>query len=184
MEIRAVEVYEMIDLSDLTKGNFVSMAALDVQKAFDCINHDILCSKLELMGIQSSWFRPHLSNRKQIVNIGDVISKSGINSSGVPRSILGPLLYLCYSNDIELATYHELIFYTVDTTVLVPKKNQTDMETKLSEDPNSCNKWFTDNKLSLHPAICECILFVSKRKNKHVTRMKVKYIDQDIHHQD
>ena len=96
--------------SETNKGNFVGMAALDVQKAFDCVNHEILLSKLELMGLENSWFRSYLSNRNQIVNLSDTSSDPAEVQSGVPQgSILGPLLYLCYSNDMSLATDSRVI---------------------------------------------------------------------------
>ena len=84
----------------ISQGNYVGMMLLDVQKAFDSVNHDILCDKLEAMGISSGWFRSYLLNRKQLVCIDGIKSSLQTITCGVPQgSLLGPLLYLCYSND-------------------------------------------------------------------------------------
>ena len=77
---------------------------LDLQKALDTVNHDILCKKLKAMGIKSvDWFRPYLSHRNQIVHVNDTEPDPSIETCGVPQgSILGTFLYLCYINDMEL----------------------------------------------------------------------------------
>ena len=82
------------------EGKSVGIIALDVQKAFDSVNHPILCTKLGLMGVDSSWFTSYLFNRKQVVCINGITSESLAVSHGVPQgSILGPLLYLSYTTD-------------------------------------------------------------------------------------
>jgi hypothetical protein len=88
---------------------------IDLQKAFDTVDHNILCGKLHLMGIKNTnWFRSYLSNRKQVVHIGEVSSS--------PSSILGPLLFLCYVNDkitiCSIDSECKLILYADDCTIL------------------------------------------------------------------
>ena len=87
------------------------MLMLDLQKAFDSVDHDILCKKLKAMGIKSVyWFRYYLSNRNLIVNVKDTISDPSLVTCGVPQeSILCPLLFLCYINDMELSISSEVI---------------------------------------------------------------------------
>ena len=145
------------------------MVALDVQKAFDCVNHAILCKKLDLMGIDSSWFRSYLSERKQVVVANGVQSELANIRCGVPQgSLLGPLLYLCYCNDMEMATSCKLILYADDSALLFADKDKNVIENKLSQELNSVNQWLVENKLSLHPGKCEAILFASKRKCKKI----------------
>ena len=74
------------------------MLMLDLQKAFDTVDHDILCKKLKAMGIKpEDWFRSYLSNQNEIVNVNDTESDDpSLVTCGVPQgSILGRLLFLC-----------------------------------------------------------------------------------------
>ena len=78
--------------SEISKGNYVGMLLLDVQKAFDCVNHEILLKKLKAIGIDPTWFTSYLSNRRQCVMInGIVVSVSNEITCGVPQgSLLAP----------------------------------------------------------------------------------------------
>ena len=82
---------------------------LDLQKTVDTVDHDILCKKLKAMSIKPvDWFGSYLSNRNQIVNVNDTKSDPSIVPCGVPHgSILGPLLFLCYTNDMEFSMSSE-----------------------------------------------------------------------------
>ena len=149
----------LIHLLDYIKGNsakglFTGMIMLDLQKAFDTVDHDILCDKLKVMGVESvNWFRSYLSDRKQFVCINEVSSKSGHVSCGVPQgSILGPLLFLIYVNDMSMSIDNDckLILYADDSAILFPHKNPDVISNKLGKVLESCSSWLVDNKLSLH----------------------------------
>ena len=95
------------------------MMLLDVQKAFDSVNHGILCDKLEAMGISFGRFRSYLLNRKQLVFTDGIKSSLQTITCGVPQcSLLGPLLYLCYRNDMELSVQNRLLLYADDSVII------------------------------------------------------------------
>jgi len=167
--------------TEISKGHYVGMVALDVQKAFDSVNHEILCSKLELMGIKSNWFQSYLSDRKQVVKIKEISSKTLTIQNGVPQgSLLGPLLYLCYCNDMQIAVNAKLVLYADDCMILVPGKCPNQIASQLSEELELSDTWLIENKLSLHPGKCESMLFCSKRKSKSLTNFSVRYKDHNI----
>ena len=92
---------------------------IDLQKAFDSINHDILLKKLSIISFSDhtvKWFQSYLSNRKFMVNIENSFSEVSSISRGVPQgSILGPLLFLIYANDMPMAVKFDLFLYVDDT---------------------------------------------------------------------
>ena len=94
----------------------------DLFKAFDIIDHDILLHKLDhygLRGVVNDWLRSYLNNRKQYVDLKHAKSRHNCISCGVPQgSILGPLLYLLYVNDIGVACDGKIYSFADDTTLL------------------------------------------------------------------
>ena len=105
----------------INNGNYVGMVLLDLQKAFDTVDHDILCQKLEAMGIDfTDWFKSYLTNRKQVVIANDTMSETQTVTCGVPQgSILGPLLFLCYVNDMPISVQCKLLLYADESAFLV-----------------------------------------------------------------
>ena len=83
-------------------------------------------------------------------------------SCGVPQgSILGPLLFLCYVNDMVASVDCKLLLYADDSALLVSDKNPQCVADKLSKELESCRQWLVDNKLSLHIGKTEFVLFGS-----------------------
>ena len=163
----------LIHLFDFLKGNtskglFTGMLLLDLQKAFDTVDHDILCKKLESIGVLSvDWFRSYLTGRKQYVHINSISSDPGLVTCGVPQgSILGPLLFLIYVNDMETSIDSDckLILYADDSAIFYAHKDPHVISSKLGSVLDKCSTWLVNNKLSLHLGKTECILFGPKRK--------------------
>ena len=118
-----------------SKGNYVGMVLLDLQKAFDTVDHEILCNKLEAMGINfTKWFKSYLGGRQQIVIANETRSDPGIVSCGVPQGrILGPLLFLCYVNDMPISIKCKLLLYADDSALIVSGSDPQTIADKLSE---------------------------------------------------
>ena len=172
----------LIHLSDHIKkewdrGNLTGMVVLDLQKAFDTVDHSILLDKFKAMGLSENalfWFDSYLNDRWQLVDNGGVYSSLTKTSCGVPQgSILGPLLFLVYVNDMESATSCKLLLYADDSALVVSDRNSENIQNKLSNELQSVNSWLLDNKLSLHLGKTSSILFGSKRMIRNQPELRV-----------
>ena len=141
------------------QGNYTGMVLLDLQKPFDTVDHTILLDKLKAMGLNDTginWFHSYLTDRSQFVNIGDTMSSPGLITCGVPQgSILGPLLFLVYVNDMVSAVKCKLLLYADDSALLVSGKDITKIEKELGSELEAVSDWLRDNKLT----------FFTSRKN-------------------
>ena len=123
---------------------------LDLSKAFDCINHQILLSKLYHYGtrrIAHSWFSSYLSNRKEITQHGDQLSEACEIKHGVQQgSILGPILFLIYINDFnKCLNKSDAIMYADDTNIFLHHNHVDNLYT------NACYV------IALNPDLLYCI---------------------------
>ena len=103
------------------------MILIDLQKAFDTIDHGVLLDKLKCMRFSENsvfWFKSYLSNRKFRVKIDKEFSDEELVKCGVPQgSILGPLLFLIYVNDMKQALDCDLLLYADDSCLLFQSKD-------------------------------------------------------------
>ena len=156
------------------------MILIDLQKAFDTIDHHILLDKMIYLGFSDSvisWFNSYLTNRSFVVNIENALSTPGKLSCGVPQgSILGPLLFLLYVNDMPQAINCELLLYADDSCLIFSDKSSQKIEDQLNKDFNSLCEWFVDNKLSIHfgEEKTKSILFGSKRRLKNLNELDIR----------
>ena len=140
---------------EINKGKLVGALFIDLSKAFDTIGHSILLNKLPASGIinkELMWFENYLFNRKHIVQYDETISEPQDIYCGVPQgSILGPLLFMLYFNDIEDVVLHsESIMFADDTVLYASGKNQHELEEKLSKDLHCIYEYLQENDLILN----------------------------------
>ena len=162
-------VLEVIDraTSELDSGNSAVAIFIDLSKAFDTLNHNILIEKLHYYGINNlelSWFSSYLSNRSQYVEIDHVKSNYSFSSIGIPQgSILGPLLFNIYVNDLQNSTkYFKFIMYADDTTLY--SRNFPANDT-INREFHKVFNWFCVNKLSLNIDKTKFMIFHNRNKN-------------------
>ena len=128
---------------------------LDFSKAFDTIDHNILLYKLSHYGIRGralEWFRNYLSHRKQFVNINGHDSQSKLISCGVPQgSLLGPLLFILYINDLQNSSHIlSFICFADDSNVFFSHRDPNTLLNVMNRELNRVQSWIHANKLSLN----------------------------------
>ena len=137
---------------------------IDLSKAFDTLNHNILLAKLDKIGIRGTpqkWFSSYLNNRTQFVEYHSDKSELRNVSCGVPQgSILGPLLFLLYMNDIiTVCKECNPILFADDTTLLYKDSDYNSLYRKANNELNNISNWFAANKLSLNVEKTQFIQF-------------------------
>ena len=140
-----------------------------MQKAFDTVDHKILLHKLEYYGIRgvcNDWFKSYLSDRKQFVSINGYNSDLMPVDCGVPQgSVLGPLLFLIYINDLHKAIqYCKVHHFADDTNLFHTSKSVKNLNKLVNGDMKHLNNWLSANKISLNVEKTELVIFKSPRK--------------------
>ena len=157
------------------------MILIDLQKAFYTINHEILLSKLHVIGFSEktvAWFKLHLSDRAFKVNINNNFSDLSKISCGVLQgSILAPLLLLLYVNDMLQALYFDLSLHAEYSGLTFQHKDVYTIEHQLNKDFANLCEWFVGNKVGIHfgEEKTKCILFGLKLKLKNAGMLNMIY---------
>ena len=168
------------------RGMLTGMILIDLQKAFDTIDHKILLQKMKYLHFSDSvikWFKSYLENRTFSVQVENSFSGFGNLDCGVPQgSILGPLLFLLYVNDMSQSVTCDLLLYADDSCLVFEGKNIDEIENRLNTDFNSLCDWFVDNKLSIHfgEDKTKSILFGTNRKIKNLRELDIRRGDIKI----
>jgi hypothetical protein len=176
-ELAILELQDRI-ASALDSGGWCLGVFLDLSKAFDTINHSILLNKLESYGIRGlalNWFKSYLSNRCQYTFLNNTESDSRIISCGVPQgSILGPLLFLVYVNDIKNAIHiGDPILFADDTNILYTHNNLDALSRITNVELEQVSQWFICNKLSINTSKTKFMVF-------HRPQMQFNHTDMHV----
>ena len=181
-------VLELVDriTQELDKGHTPINIFLDLSKAFDTLDHDILLHKLSYYGIKNSaldLFKSYLSNRKQYVDFLNNRSAYASLNVGVPQgSILGPLLFIIYVNDITASSnIFKFLMYADDTTLFTTIncfENNENTNQYINDELSKINEWLIFNKLSLNASKTKFMVFSMPQKKVVIPRLK--FADTEI----
>ena len=162
----------------LDEGKFAGGIFVDLQKAFGTVEHGILLTKLEHYGVRelaNDWFKSYLFDRKQFVSINGHDSNLACVLYGVPRgSVLEPLLFLIYINDLNHAIkFCKVHHFADDTNLLHFSKSITRLNKYVNLDMKNLTDWLNANKISLNVQKIELVVFKLQRK-KIDSEVKIK----------
>ena len=134
-------------LNGAENGKHTGMILIDLQKAFHTLDHKLLLDKMKCIGFSDytiKWFHSYLTNRAIFVSLGTVFSEAGTINCGVPQgSMLGPLLFLLYINDIPQALSNTNTYlYANDTSIFCQPKDVTEIENVLNKEFANVCDWF------------------------------------------
>ena len=167
-------------LLNIDQGKYNIAVFIDLRKAFDTVNHEILWNKLEYYGVSDkelNWFKSYLDDRKQFTVVGGIRSKESKVLHGVPQgSCLGPLLFLVYINDLPHCLKNcASKRYADDTDISASGSNLKYIEKLINEDLDNINKWLIANKLSLNAIKTKYMIFATCQKLKNWMEVDLKF---------
>ena len=176
-------VSTIADLTDdlfqnINEGNTTLAAFVDLRKAFDIVNTNILLEKLRHAGIGGmvlNWCKNYLSNRFQCTYANGVKSSTLPITCGVPQgSVLGPLFFLVYVNDVKNAvTNCGVKLYADDTVLYQPGLNQEEAQGKLQKSVDSFKQWCDINALTINAPKTKVMVFASRSKAKKCKNISI-----------
>jgi exonuclease III len=180
-------VLHALEANDIVVGLF-----LDLSKAFDFVDHSIILQKMEKYGIRGpalSWLHSYLSERQQITQIQyksavdnsnlSVNSASRINHKGVPQgSILGPLLFLLYVNDLPSCIRHHCLLFADDTTIIIKGKTHNELTENISITLTDVSNWLHKNGLCMNTSKTKLVRFATR--NSKIAPLNIKMGNEQI----
>jgi len=142
---------------------------IDLTKALDTIDHEIILRKMSFLGVDQAaikWFSSYLSDRTQRCSVNGKLSTACTLGCGVPQgSILGPLLFLIYIDDLPNSLQNAVPrMFADDTNLTLSARTLTELELALAPELNDLSCWLKPNKLSLNVAKAELMVIGSRQR--------------------
>ena len=167
---------------DIDKNNVNFALFLDLKKAFDTVNHEILIREVKVYGmkdIEVEWYRSYLRNRQQYCSLNGNKSSSRPVTCGIPQgSCLGPLLSISYLNDFETCLkFSKANLYVDDTEVSLSSNEIGDVIQNFQAELENVSEWMRINKLSVHPEKTEFIVIDLPRRQSKLPELPPFYLD-------
>ena len=161
-----IDLMDQIHASLNEKMHHISVF-IDLKKAFDTVNHEILLKKLDLYGVRGlgqNWVKSYLKDRRLYVGLGEYKSRVRTQNLGVVQgSIIGPILFLIYINDLpKISINTHTTLYADDTTITVKNNDFNQLIQDANAELVNVKQWTVSNRLTINEAKTEIILF-SKR---------------------
>ena len=154
--------------SAINHGLLNGIIYIDLRKAFDLIDHGILLKKLELYrctALTVMWFKSYLKDREQCTSFKGILSERATVKSGVPQgSILGPLLFILFINDMPLHTEGDMDMYADDSTLSTVGKNINELEDTLNHDLQNVDKWCKNNRMLINVQKTKAMIMTTWQK--------------------
>ena len=166
----------------MDRGQPTLAAFIDFRKAFDCVQHPVLLGKLASTGIDRKavkWFESYLTGRKQKVLANNTCSTFQSVTQGVPQgSVLGPLFYIIYANDInKIIKKSKIALYADDTVLYTANPNFGKSVSNIQADMNALGQWCKDNGIGMNVEKIKLVVFGSPTKLKQLPPFEVKVDD-------
>ena len=170
---------------NMDKDEVTGSVFIDLAKAFDTVKHEILISKLKYYGVCDEslpWFENYFSRRKQLVCIDSQSSEELEITSGVHQgSILDPLLFIVYVNDLPRSLKHcSVNMYADDTAIYLGSQTVDTLNIYLNQDLERLAEWLEDNNLVLNVAKTKSLLFTSQRHKERDCKLSLILLGRKI----
>ena len=154
-------------------GQLTGVVFLDLKKAFDTVDHNLLLSKLSLFGItdiELEWFSNYLHDRKQCTSIKNTLSLPAKVELGVPQgSILGPQLFSLFVNDLPTSVSKaQVVMYADDTMLMYSDKSLINIQSCLNNELNRVNEWLVKNRLVLNTSKTKYMIIGTPHKLSNI----------------